>query len=240
LPTPVNPDTYPTEVFLTENAPPAGFSTVSFPQVDTNLNLLSGWRAEISFLFSGSFARTSRETSAETRAEIWFNQIATARRVVFSRSGELFGEESTTFEAVRLGPDAFLVRDNVCLTNAGEDAASAADLNAGGLIGGVNHATPTGIHNILNNVEAWQYAFSAEDLVLPNVRPDTGGSIAFATLGEIWVAPAHNAVVRFYLTLEIENVFLFDRPLPVSGQLLVRYDLYDIGVVPNISVPFGC
>ena len=48
------------------------------------------------------------------------------------------------------------------------------------------------------------------------------------------------AVVRFYVNLDVENAFIFDRQLPVTGQVILRYDLYDIGVVPNITVPFGC
>jgi hypothetical protein len=58
--------------------------------------------------------------------------------------------------------------------------------------------------------------------------------------GEIWVAPEHNVVVRFYVTLNVQNAIVFDRQLPVTGQVIIRYDLFDIGVVPNISIPFGC
>jgi len=40
--------------------------------------------------------------------------------------------------------------------------------------------------------------------------------------------------------LSIENARLLSNDLPVTGQLLLQYDLYDIGNVPNITVPFGC
>jgi hypothetical protein len=76
--------------------------------------------------------------------------------------------------------------------------------------------------------------------VLLNSRPAEGGAITMAAPGEIWVAPQHNVVVRFYVTLNVQNVYLFDRQLPVTGQVIIRYDLYDIGVPQNISVPFGC
>ncbi|MFN8375861.1 MAG: hypothetical protein U0694_23685 [Anaerolineae bacterium] len=244
LPTAVDPETAPTEFFLTQNAPPSGFSSVSFPQIDANLNLLAGWRYEVTLAFNGVFASTPRETSAEASAQVWFNQLGSARRVLLQTTGELIGqEEDTAFEAVRLGPDAFLVRSGVCLTNAGDDAAAAADLSAGGLIGGVTNAQPTGIHAIINGnlgMESWQYGFSNADLVLPAIHTAEGGSIAMATQGEIWVAPSQNVVVRFYVTLNVENAIIFDRQLPVTGQVIIRYDLFEMGVAQNISMPFGC
>ena len=56
----------------------------------------------------------------------------------------------------------------------------------------------------------------------------------------MWISPAHNAVVRFYLNLDVTNVVIFDRQLPVTGQVTMRYDLYDIGSDFNITTPFGC
>jgi hypothetical protein len=46
--------------------------------------------------------------------------------------------------------------------------------------------------------------------------------------------------MRYYLTMDVENVTLFSSTLPVTGTLTLQYDLYDVGIVPNISVPFGC
>jgi|FLYN01.1.fsa_nt_gi hypothetical protein len=241
LPTQATIDDLATATYLTENAPPEGFrGEVSFPEVDAGLNQLPGWRYVVYLEFNGAFARTPRETEATASAEVWFNQLGTARRVVVSTSGELIGrEEDTQYEAVRLGPDAFLVRDNICLGNAGPDAQTAADLRAGQLVGGVNRATPTGLRATLNGEEAWQYAFTASDLNLPAIRLSDEGQLTLNG-GEIWVAPEHNAVVRFYVNLEVTNAIIFDRQLPVTGQVIIRYDLYDIGVVPNITVPFGC
>jgi hypothetical protein len=230
-----------TAAAMTENAPPEGFrGAVSFPEVDANLTALSGWRYLVTLEFDGVFARTPRETSATARAEVWFNQLGTARRVLVETAGEMIGqEENAIYEAVRLGPDAFLVRDNTCLSNAGEDAATTADLRAGQLVGGVNSAMPTGRRETLNGEDVWEYAVAVENLNLPSIRLDEGGRMVGAT-GELWVAPAHNAVIRFYLNLDVENAYIFDRTLPVTGQVIVRYDLFDIGVVPNITVPFGC
>jgi hypothetical protein len=58
--------------------------------------------------------------------------------------------------------------------------------------------------------------------------------------GELWIAPQQRVVVRYYLNLTVNNAILFDRQLPVSGTVLLRYDLYDVGTPFNISVPFGC
>lgn len=225
---------------MTENAPPPGFrDSVSFPEIDAGLLELPGWRYIVTLEFDGVFARTPRPAQASARAEVWFNQLGSARRVLVETSGEMIGrEENAVYEAVRLGPDSFLVRAETCLGNAGADAETAANLRAGLLVGGVQRATPTGRRATLNGAEAWEYAFLPGDLTLPSIRLDAGGSLAAG--GELWVAPQHNAVVRFYVNLEVENAFIFDRQLPVSGQVILRYDLYDVGVAPNITVPFGC
>lgn len=238
IPTLASPNEAATAQFMTENAPPPGYrESIQFPEIDSTLPGLDGWRYVVTLEFNGIFARTPRETSATARAEVWFNQLASSRRVLVETSGELIGqEEDNSFEAVRLGPDAFLVRENIC--NTGADAETAADLRAGRLVGGVRNATPTGIRATLNGEEAWQYRFGTEDLNLPSIRLAENGTLAAS--GEIWVAPAHNAVVRFYVNLDVENAFIFDRQLPVSGQVIVRYDLHDIDIVPNITIPFGC
>lgn len=236
---------YATSQFLTQNAPPEGFrEAISFPLVDANLRDLPGGHYTMLVQFNGVFARTPRETSATTRAEVWFEQIGQARRVVVETAGELLRlDESARYEAVRLGPDVFLVRDGTCLSNVQQDAQTAADLQAGDLIGGVNRATPTARNAVLNGVQAWEYTFTLDDLRLPFFRLADGGRVQSMS-GEIWVAPQFNVVVRYYVTLEVENAALAftssDSQLPVSGTLLIRYDLTEIGERPNISVPFGC
>ncbi len=224
--------------FMTQNAPPPGYrEEISFPEVDANLERLAGWRSVVTLEFDGVFAGTPRETSASAQAEIWFNQLGSARRLIVETAGELIGQtEDQDFEAVRMGPDTFVIRDNTCYT--GDSATAAADLQTGALIGGVTSATPTGRRVTLNGAEAWEYAFLPDALNLPAIRLAENGQISAS--GEIWVAPEHDAVIRFYVNIELTNAFIFDRTLPVTGQLLLRYDLYDIGTASNISVPFGC
>jgi hypothetical protein len=237
--TPATVDGLATAQYLTENAPPPEYrGTVSFPEVDAGLDNLEGWRYQVQLEFNGVFARTPRETSANATAEVWFKQLGSARRVVVNTSGELLGKENNAFEAVRLGPDAFMVRENTC-TKGGADAETAADLRAGRLVGGVNRATPTGLRETVNGEDVWQYSFTTADLNLPSIHLSDEGAME-VTSGELWVAPARNAVIRFYLNLDITSAIIFDRQLPVSGEVILRYDLYDINHPTNITVPFGC
>ncbi|RMF82825.1 MAG: hypothetical protein D6737_00395 [Chloroflexi bacterium] len=229
-----------TSEFLRENAPPEGFETVAYPRIDETLNDLQGWRYLVTLEFNGTFSNTAQETTASARAEVWFNRTSAARRVVLETSGELIGrEENEQYEAVRLGADAFLVRDDVCLSNATDDARLAADLRAGDLVGGVNHAVPTGQRATLNGEEAWEYRFEQVNVNMPAIRLADGGVMTIES-GELWVAPEHNVPVRFYINLDVENAIIFDRQSPVTGLVLLRYDLFDIGQQANINVPFGC
>jgi hypothetical protein len=239
IPTPASIAGLATAQYLTQNAPPPGFrDAITVPEVDKNLNSLTGARYIVQLEFNGVFARTTRQTSANATAEVWLAQITSARRVEVNTSGELIGRENNAFEAVRLGPDAFLVRNNTCLKE-GPDAATAADLRAGTLVGGVKQAAPTGRRATLNGQEAWEYAVQPDALNLPSIRLADDGTLKLSG-GELWFAPASNTVIRFYLNLDVTNAIIFDRQLPVSGQVIIRYDLYDIGVAPNITVPYGC
>jgi hypothetical protein len=235
-------DALATAQIMTQNAPPEGYrETISFPQIDAGLTMLPNWRYEVLLEFEGVFARTPRQVSASTSAEVYFNQLGTQRRVVIQGHGELFGqqEEGVTLEGVRLGSDTFLVRDNVCLGDAGGAAATAADLRAGELIGGIIQGVPDGARAVINGEEVWRYAFGAQELSLPQIQTGDDGHVTLLS-GELWVAPSREAVIRYYANLDVENAILLDSTLPVTGQVIIRYDLYDIGIDPNITQPFGC
>ncbi|MFN8528486.1 MAG: hypothetical protein U0670_07735 [Anaerolineae bacterium] len=230
---------------LTQNAPPAPYNlpVTAFGRVDNRLNELAGWHYVVTFEFNGVFSSTPREVNASARAEVWFNQLASARRILLATSGTLFGETGgVNYEAVRLGRDAFLVQNNACLANlAGEtgDAQAAADLGAGALVGGINRAVPAGRQATINGEQVYGYAFDPAELVLPSISLEGGGTQTVSS-SELWIAPAANAVIRFYVNLDVENVTLLDSQLPVSGQVILRYDLYEVGNAFNISEPFGC
>ncbi|MCS7072749.1 MAG: hypothetical protein NZM00_14685, partial [Anaerolinea sp.] len=134
---------------------------------------------------------------------------------------------------------AFLVRDGVCLTGARADAAAAADLRAGDLIGGVSQAVPAGRQAVINGEAVYAFRFEPDAFRLPAIRLEAGGALTIDS-AELWIAPARRAVIRFYANLTVTRALLFDRARPVDGAVLLRYDLYDIGTAFNITVPFGC
>lgn len=239
IPTPASFEGLATAQYLTQVAPPEGFrQAAAFPEIDANLNLLAGGHYSVYLEFDGVFSRTPRPTQAVAAAEVWFNQVGSSRRIIAQITGEMLGRENNSFEAVRLGPDPFLVQNGECLKE-GPDAQAAASLRAGTLIGGVKHAVPGAKKAIINGVEVYLYTFTTADLNLPSVEVTEGGTMT-ATSGELWVAPEHNAVVRFYVNLDVTNAIIFGRALPVDGSVIIRYDLYDIGQTTNISVPNGC
>ncbi|GAB4516407.1 MAG: hypothetical protein OHK0046_21760 [Anaerolineae bacterium] len=246
LPTPIQSlDALATANFMTANAPPPGFrEAVSFPMVDANLTALPSWRYVATMSFDGVFARTSRPVTAETRIQVWFNAAGLERRVIVEGSGDLFGQQAgVTVEGVRLGGDAYLVRENTCQRDADGAAALVADLRAGSLVGGVAQAVPNGINATINGERVWFYAFSVNDLVLPQIELAQDGQVTEVS-AELWIAPERRAVIRYYATMQVENALILldnsDSRLPVTGTLLIRYDLYDIGTDPNITQPFGC
>lgn len=240
LPTQVDPALYATAVIMTREAPPVGFDTVAFQAIDANTDRLSGWRATLSMTFDGVFARTTRPATFALEAEIFHNATTNARRVVASLNQTLVeGFVPYSYDAVRLGTDFFLVRDGVCITNAPDDARVATELSAGGVLGGVQHATTAYQRATINSQSVWRYAFQPQDLALPMLTAE-GETPLLSVVGELWVAPEHNATIRYFLALEVENVRIFGGTLPVSGTLNIRYELHDIGITPNISVPFGC
>lgn len=232
---------------LTANAPPEGFrEAVAFPQIDANLTALSNWRYDLTLQFNGVYSNTPRPASGSVRVQVWYNLLGQQRRVLLEAVGEVFGlEESQTIlrEGVRLGPDAFLVENNTCRAGQDGEPALAADLQAGALIGGVNNAVPAGVRAVINGEAVWRYDFAQDALTMPFLRlPETGRILNLSS--ELWIAPEHNAVIRYWVTMSVENAILFEslfeNALPVSGEVILRYDVYDIGLDPNITQPFGC
>lgn len=242
IPTVASFDGLATAQAQTAVAPPEGFrELVSFPQIDANLSELAGGRYTVQLEFDGVFSRTPRQTTAKANAEVWFNLIGSSRRIIVQTQGELIGQrEDNAFEAVQLGPDSFLVLSGQCSKGDSESPAGiAASLSAGSLIGGVNQAVPAGRKATINSEEVWAYSFDSSDLNLPTIRPAENGKVELLS-GELWVSPRHNAVIRYYVTLNMTNAIIFDRQLPVDGQVILRYDLYQAGQTTNIAVPNGC
>lgn len=241
VPTIAAPEAMATSIILTRNAPPEGFrESVSFPIIDENVVQLPSWTYELTVGFNGQFAGTGRLVSGTTSVEGAYRQVGQRRRIVVQRDGELLetGAVDVKVEGVRIGQNVYRVRDNVCTgVVADEDTPALADLRVGDLAGGVVNAVPASGEERINGEVVWKYAFGIEDLVMPPVAQ-------FGTVtrmaGELWVAPEHNVVIRYYVNMDVENAIVFGSDAPVTGQLIIRYDLLNIGDDPNITRPFGC
>ncbi len=243
LPTAADVNALATALPLTQNAPPPPYdgAITRFASIDSGLSALSGARYVLQVDVQGVFSGTTQPAQANARIEVEADLISSARRVLVSTEGSLIGqaEGSASYEAVRLGPDAFLVRDGACTPLPGAALNTPADLTAGALIGGITQAAPAGRQATLNGEPVYAFQFAPDALVLPAIQPGDDSRVSIDSY-ELWVAPSRDAVVRFYANLSVENAVVFSIPRPVSGQVLVRYDAYALGQPVNITVPFGC
>jgi hypothetical protein len=141
-------------------------------------------------------------------------------------------------DIVRLSNNYYMLNPNgVCITDEAQ-IADIANLRAGQLIGGVTVAQPTGQpSDLINGYQAWQYGFAPEHLTYPAVQ--TSSELDILT-GELWAAPEYNVAVRFTVEMNVYQAVLLFGNRPVTGRLTYQYNVYDIGIQPNISVPNGC
>lgn len=242
VPTVASLDALATALPLTQNAPPAPWNLeqTGFDRIDGGLNNLPGAHYTVRLEFDGAIAETGQTVNASAQADVTLDQLTSARRVLLSTQGELIGQpENSSFEAVRLGEDAYLLRDGMCLSGGGNDAQAAANLSAGDLIGGVTRTLPAGRQAVINGEPVYAYSVNPGDLRLPAVQQGDNSRVTVDS-AELWISPARGAVVRFYVNLSVENVTLLGRPAPVTGTLLLRYDADQLGAPNNISIPFGC
>jgi hypothetical protein len=230
---------------LTENAPPPAFQgTVSFSPIDAHLSDQPAWDATIQITFDGvradDPANNQRPATGTLNAQLFHDELTSARRVLFNAEGSAFGlTDARQLEAVRLGNDYYLVTQDVCGKVTDTANRQIADLSAGGLLGGISQATLTGARQELNGLASWEYRFLTTDVSVPLVHVQSNGSVTVAA-GSLWVAPSVNAATRFTLTVNVQNVTLLNAAQPVTGQLRETYTLGSVGQLHNISIPFGC
>ncbi len=238
-PPPYSVESLGTSLALTENAPPPGFEKVSFPGVEQGLQALPGYHYLLDLRFNGAFVDDGQLVSGHIQAEVWWDSVAPARRVVLQAEGEAFAAANQQLEGVRIGENYYLVDNSErCLTNVEDAARGVADLDAGSMIGGVVEGIYSGTQAVLNNIQAYRYDVTAQSARLPMIRLEEDSEISLT--GELWVSPEYNVVIRYYANLDVSNIRLSDAGRPVSGQLFIRFDLSDVGQVPNISIPYGC
>ena len=231
-----------TAIVLTENAPPQPYrEKIRLDSFEDGLDRLEGWRYVVSAEFTGTFTGTSRTAEGRTTAAVSYHQRTSARRVELLAEGGLLTQngESLATEAVRIGQDVYLRTANGCSIVTGTDSASVVDAGVGQLIGGVREAVPSGVKGVINGEAVYRYAFLQDALYLSSVQPRDGGRVSLMSQ-ELWFSADKGGLIRLYLTFDVDNVSVFGSQLPVTGQVILRYDLSDLGQNPNISIPFGC
>ncbi|NLX08407.1 MAG: hypothetical protein GXY36_01990 [Chloroflexi bacterium] len=242
LPTLAQMETLPTAIFLTENAPPPGFGLVSFDPIDANLGDRQGWFYTITGRFDGEFVESGDEAEGEFEIQVWANELGEARRVVLAVEGLALSPDEGVrrLEGVRLSNDYFIVDSGGQCTLGGEGATVIADLAAGQIIGGVVRAVPNGFRMEIEGVPAWQYTFAPEDARLPALHQGSDSVVDLSA--ELWIAPQYNAVLRYDIVAQVENVRVLWSEAPVSGQLVLHYavEAATLDTLPNITVPHGC
>lgn len=238
-PPPHSPESLATALKLTENAPPPGLDRAAFDVVDAELDEIDGYRYVLEVRFEGVFDDTLEATSGFVRTEVWWDGIAPARRVVLDADGALFASEPRDLEGVRIGDDYYLVDETGrCLLNVDDTARAVASLRVGSLLGGMAETSYAGIQAVLNGQQAYRFDLTPETVSLPLIHRNDDSVVQLA--GELWVMPEPYLVNRLYANVDVSRVTLLEGTRSVSGQVFVRYDVYDIGVVPNISIPYGC
>lgn len=238
LPTVADFESVATASFLTQNAPPSGFSTVRFPNIDDGVERLPYSRAEIRVNFTGVYAGTEERAQGSLLIEIRANQQVGSRQVTVTFDGDIFsGAGESRVVAVRLSNNYYMINPNgVCITEASQ-IQEITGLRAGQIVGGVVEAGATARHGPINGYETWQYGFAPEAFQPPQLQTTDDLDLL---VGELWVAPEHQVVVRYIVEMNIRDAVLLFGERPVTGRLRLEYNLYDINQEQNISIPNGC
>lgn len=242
VPTVARLDTLPTAIFLTENAPPAGFDRVTFDPIDARLSDRQGWRYEVTGRFEGTFDASGESANGTLDLSVQVDELGEARHVVLRVEGGALSpdDDPRRLEGVRLSNDYYIVDTNGVCTAGGDNASVIGDLSAGQIIGGVSQAVPTGHQDEINDVPVWQYTFTPDNVRLPAIHLDEESVVSVDA--ELWIAPSLNAVLRYDLSVTTRGVRILSGSQPVSGVLSLRYelDVSSLDTRPNISIPNGC
>ncbi len=226
---------------FTQNAPPPGFETIAFPEVDDNLIRTVYSQVEINAIFDGHYSDTGEPvTEAFMKVRMTNDELHVARHIQIEFVGDVFSGSSSNLDVVRLGNDYYMVDVNrTCVTDPAV-VDPLANLRAGQLVGGVEFAQPTGVEDLINDVNAWQYGFDPQFINPPAVQLEASTARLDFLSGEIWVAPEHNIVMRYVVEMNVHRAKLLFGEREVTGRFWYQYDVISIGIPPNISIPNGC
>lgn len=229
-----------TALVFTANAPPTGFDTIAFPEVDDNLITTVYSRFEINVYFDGYDSNTAEALNGYMRLQSWNDEQHVSRQVKIEFVNDVFSGGSSNLDIVRISNDYYMLDANGICTYDPALIGDIANLRAGQLIGGIQFAQPTGRKEVVNNLMAWQYGFDPQFVNGPAVEFAEETSVFDLLTGEIWVNPEHNIVLRYAIEMNVHKARLLFGNREVTGRLRYQYDVHDIGIQPNISIPNGC
>lgn len=246
VPTVASLDTLPTADFLTRNAPPIGFSTISVDPIDAYLSNHQGWAYTIIGTFSGTFDDSGEPATGEFTVQVEGNELGQTRYVILEASGSalLSNDALLRLEGVRLSNDYYVVDINGRCVQDETSGKAIADQGANQFIGGVAEAIPTGHQREIEGIQAWQYTFAPQAVRLPALHLDENSTYSIGA--DLWFAPSVNAVLIYEVNVAVTRAYILwadpETSSTVSGTLYIRYDLSlpALGTLPNISIPNGC
>ncbi len=231
---------YQTSLPFTQNAPPEGFDTVAFPEIDDNLLTAVYSRFEVNVTFEGFYSDTSEPVEGFMRLEARNDDFNVARQINIEFLGDVFSGEASNLDVVRLNNQYYMINPNgVCITDEGQ-VAELANIRAGQLIGGVEFAQPSSHVENINGVQAWQYGFDEQFINPPAIQFEGENNELDFLSGAVWVSPEHNIVIRYTVEMNVHRAILLFGEREVTGRIRYQYDVYDIGLQPAISIPNGC
>lgn len=241
VPTQADFESLGTSTVLTAQAPPANFSQISYPVIDDKLAQLPYSHITINVRFTGVYDDNGERAEGSMEYNAFTNNLANSRIVQLTFEGDIFTDSALAITAARISNSYFMITPNSdCNTNETE-VRDIANLGPGQLIGGVNDAGPTGRKDVADDVrvgvEVYEYGFAPEAVVPPQIQ--TSSDLDFL-VGTVWVAPELQIVTQYIVEMNVQNATLLFGQRAVSGRLRYEYNVSEVDIEPNISIPNGC
>ncbi len=242
VPTQADFESLGTSTVLTAQAPPANFSEINYAVIDDKLAQLPYSHTTIHVRFTGVYDDNGERAEGSMEYNAFTNNLSNSRIVQLKFEGDIFADtDGATLTAARISNSYFMITlNNDCVT-AEEEVAVFANLRPGQLIGGVSNAGPTGRKDVADDVrvgvEIYEYGFAPEAVVPPQIQ--TSADLDFL-VGTVWVAPELQVVTQYIVEMNVQNATLFYGKRAVSGRLRYEYNVSEVDIEPNISIPNGC
>lgn len=241
IPTEANFESLGTSTVLTEQAPPEGFGEISYPVIDDKLTQLPYAHTIINVRFTGVYDDNGQRAEGSMELDALSNNLSNSRILKLTFDGDIFTDSALAITAARISNSYFMITPNSDCNTDEEQVRDIANLSAGQLVGGVRSAGPTGRKDTADNVQAgvevYEYGFSPDAVVRPQIQ--TSSDLDFL-VGTVWVAPQLQIVTQYIVEMNVQNATLLFGKRAVSGRLRYEYNVSEVDVEPNISIPNGC